>query len=172
MPKTRAQKEKTVEELIDKLNRIKSAVFTNYKDLTAGEIQELREKMSEQDIDYKVVKITLLKIAQAKSNLKDIKLPEIEKPLAIAFGYQDEVLPAKIIDEFSKEHEALEMICGILDGKLLGKEEIESLAKLPSKEELLAKVVYTIKSPVSGLVNVMAGSLRNLAGVLRAITSK
>lgn len=172
MPKTRAEKEKIIEDLIDKLNRIKSAVFTCYQGLKVTEIQELREKMGKYGIDYKVVKTTLLKIAQAKSRLKDIKIPKIEKPLAIAFGYQDEVLPAKIIDEFSKEHEALKIIGGILDGKLLTKEETEALAQLPTKEELLAKVVYVIKSPISGLINVMAGNWRNLVGVLRAISEK
>ncbi len=172
MSKTRKEKEKIVKELIDKLNKIKSAVFTCYKGLTVGEIQELREKMREKDIEYKIVKNTLLKIAQKKSDLKDIELPETDKPLAIAFGYEDEVMPAKIIGEFSKEHEALEMIYGILDNKLLTKEEVEELAKIPSKEELLAKMVSTISSPVSGFVNALRGNLNNLVGVLRAIGQK
>jgi len=172
MPKTRKEKEEIIKELIDKLNRIKSIIFTSYRGLTVNEIQDLREKMREKDIEYKVVKNTLFRIAQAKSDLKEIKIPEIKEPLAFAFGYEDEVMPAKIVKEFSEEHKALKIVGGILDKRLLTKEETEELAKIPTKEELLAKMVSTIKSPLSGLVNVLRGNLDNLVNVLRAISQK
>lgn len=172
MPKTRTEKEKIVKDLVDRLNKVKSVIFTGYKGLTATEVQKLREKLREKDIEYKAVKLTLFRIAQAKSNLKDIKLPEIKKPLALAFGLKDEVLPAKIIKEFSKEHKALEILGGILDERFLTKEETEALALLPTREELLAKIVYIFKTPVYSFVDVLEGTARNLICVLQAITGK
>jgi len=169
MPKTRKQKEEAVQELVEDFNSSKSLVFTNYQGLTVKDLEELRAKMREQDVVYKVVKNTLFEVARGKSNLKDVDIDKQAGQVAVAFGMEDEVSPAKIIFEFAKDHKKMEILAGILDSKLLSDEEIKALAKLPSKEELLAKTVATINAPVSGFVNVLAGNIRGLVNVLNSI---
>lgn len=110
-----------------------------------------------------------MKIALDKSDFKDVKLEKQSGPLAVAFGYEDEVAPAKLCWQFAKKNKALEITGGILEKDILTKEEIENLAKLPGKDELIAKVVGSIGAPISGFVNVLAGNLRGLVGVLGAI---
>jgi len=133
------------------------------------EIEELRGKCIEEGVGYSVAKKTLLNIALEKAGIKDIDTKSIEGSLATVFGMEDEVAPAKILAEFAKDHEALEIKGGILEGKLAPAEEIIKLSKLPSKAELYAKVVGSINAPVSGFVNVLAGNLRGLVYALNAI---
>lgn len=169
MPKTRKQKEQIVKNLTDKLNKSKALVFTNYQGLTVNEIQELKTEAKEQDVEYNVVKNSLFKIAFENSDLKDIKIENFADPKAIAFGYQDEIAPAKILHIFAKRHKDLELLGGILDKKLLDIKEITNLAKLPSKEELLAKTVGAINAPITSFVNILANNLRGLINVLSAV---
>ena len=89
------------------------------------------------------------------------------------FGYEDEVVPAKIVDEFKKTHEEqINFIGGVLENNFLSAEKIQELAKLPSKQELYAKIVGSLNAPISGFVNVLAGNMRNLVYVLKAIEEK
>lgn len=169
MPKTRKQKEEDVTNLVEDMNNAKSLVMTNYQGLTVKELEELRAKMREQGVSYRIVKNTLFEVARAKSDLKDIEMEKQAGQMAVAFGMEDEVSPAKLVHDYAKEHKNLEIVAGILDGKFLQQAEVESLAKLPSKDELIAKTVGTIKAPITGFVNVLAGNLRGLVGVLNAI---
>lgn len=169
MPKTRKQKEADVKNLVDQMNEAKSLVLTNYQGLTVKELEEMRSKMREQGVSYKIVKNTLFEVARAKSELKSAKMEQQAGQIAVAFGMEDEVSPAKTVYDFAKGHNNLEILAGILDGKYLAKSEVESLAKLPGKQELLAKTVGTIKAPITGFVNVLAGNLRGLVNVLNSI---
>jgi len=169
MPKSRKEKEKIVAELVEDLNKAKSLVFTNYQGLTVNDIQELRNKIQEKEGDYKVIKNSLLQKALEKSELKGIEVGEMKGPLALGFGFADEVAAAKEIYTFAKGKEVPKMSGGLLEGKYLDENEIVALAKLPSKEELLARVVGSINAPVSGFVNVLAGNLRGLVSVLNNI---
>lgn len=169
MPKSKKQKEEIVKDLTDRLNKSKSLVFTKYHGLTVSDIRELRGQMKEQGADYGVVKNTLMKVALDKSDLKEVKLEKQSGPLAVAFGYEDEVAPARLCWQFAKSHKTLELTGGVLESDLLSKEEVENLAKLPSKDELIAKAVGSIGAPLSGFVNVLAGNLRGLVGTLNAI---
>jgi len=169
MPKTKQQKTAIIKDLADKLSKSKSLVFTKYHGLKVSEVRELRGQMRAQGADYGVVKNSLLKIALDKSAFKDAKLDKQAGPVAVAFGYEDEVAPAKLCWQFSKKHKALEITGGLLGQELLTKEAVLGLAKLPSKQELIAKVVGSIGAPLSGLVNVLAGNLRGLLNVLKAV---
>lgn len=98
---------------------------------------------------------------------------KFEGRIATIFGYEDEVAPAKILADFQKEHEEkVDFVAGILENKLLNSEEVKALAKLPSKAELYAKIVGSINAPVSSFVNVLAGNIRNLVNVLKAVEEK
>jgi len=107
------------------------------------------------------------------NNINDVDEKGLDGKLAVVFGYQDEVTPAKVVNEFIKTNEAnLQINGGILENRFISKEQVISLAKLPSKLELLSKLVGTINAPVSGFVNVLAGNLRGFVTVLKAIEEK
>lgn len=164
-------KEPVVREIKEKLEASKGAVLTDYRGLNVSEITELRRKLREAGVEYKVVKNTLTIIAAKELGIEEIDT-YLEGPTAIAFGIEDAVAPAKIISDFAKDHKALEMKAGLLEGKVIGIDQIKALANLPSREVLLAQVVGGMQAPLYGMVNVLQGSLRNLVYVLDAVRAK
>ena len=111
----------------------------------------------------------MLKKAFAQAGVENYDPATFEKEVGVAFGIEDEVAPARIIQQFSKDHEALQAFGGVLENSFVGQEKVIELSKLPSREELLAKVVATMNAPVTGFVNALAGNLRNLVYVLQAV---
>ncbi len=163
-------KVKTVEEIRDRFNRAKTAILTDYRGLNVAEITELRRKLKEHDVEYRVVKNTLTSIA-----IKDFDydLSEfLEGPTAVAFSYEDPVIPAKVLVNFARTHKQLEIKAGVVEGKVTSKDTIGELAKMPPKEQLLANVVGAIQSPLYGIVGVLEGNLRNMIYTLQAIRDK
>ena len=164
----RPEKEAVVKELTDKFSSAKSLVITDYLGLNVAEMTELRSKLREAGVEFKVVKNTLATIAA-----NDVEMEEMTEyfsgPTAIAFGQDDAVSPAKVLVEFAKDHEVLEIKAGLLNGEIISKEKVESLAEIPSREELLAKAFASMKAPLSGLVNVLQGNIRGLVQVLNQI---
>ena len=169
MAKTREQKEQVIKDLINKLKKAKSLVFVNFDGLKVKEVEQLRKNCRAENVEYFVTKKTLIKKAFKEAGLGEIDPNKFEKEVATVFGYEDEVAPARIVQTFAKEHEALKAFGGILEGQYVEGNKIVELSKLPSKNELLAKVVGSIKAPVSGFVNVLAGNLRHLLYALNAI---
>jgi large subunit ribosomal protein L10 len=172
MAKTRQQKEKEIEKLAEKLSKMKAMVFANYDGLKVKEVDELRKTLRDQGIDYLVSKKTLMKLALKKAGLKEIKVDELVGGVGLAFGYEEEVLPAKLLNDFAKTHQALKLVGGILENKFIDKAKVLELAKIPGKQELLTKTVWVIKSPISGFVNVLSGSLKSLLYALNSIKDK
>jgi large subunit ribosomal protein L10 len=172
MPKSKEQKDQIVEDLVDKFSRMKGLVFTKFFGLTVNEVEDLRKQCREADVDYVVAKKTLLKVALEKSGVEGINPRDFEGEVATAISYTDEIAPAKTLAAFAKTHKQVEFIGGILEGKLLDGVAVKSLSLLPSKQELLAKVVGSINAPISGFVNVLAGNLRGLVNVLNGIKEK
>jgi len=164
----RPEKEAVVKELTDKFSSAKSLVITDYLGLNVAEMTELRSKLREAGVEFKVVKNTLATIAA-----NDVEMEEMTEyfsgPTAIAFGEDDAVSPAKILVEFAKDHDVLEIKAGLLNGEIISKDKVESLAEIPSREELLAKAFASMKAPLSGLVNVLQGNIRGLVQVLNQI---
>lgn len=174
MPKTKEQKEQIVEELVDKFSKMKSAVFAQFFGLKVKDTQELKKLCKEVGVEYQVVKKTLIRLALKKAGLEELMKQPFEGELAAAFSYEDEIAAAKTLHKFAKNHEALKLVGGILvispsEKKFLDAASIKDLAVLPSKIELLARLVGSIKAPVSGFVNVLSGNLRSLLYVLNAI---
>lgn len=169
MPKTKQQKEQIVKNLVEKLKKVKSLVFANFDNLSVKEIEELRNKCQEENIDLEVTKKTLLKIALDKSDIKNVDLKSFERGTATVFGYEDEVAPVKILADFAKDHESLKMYGGLIENEYVDEVYLQQLAKLPTKVELLAKLVGSVKAPVSGFVYVLKGNLNNLVYALQAI---
>lgn len=166
---TKEKKEEVVAGLVSKLKEAKSVVFTDYRGLSVEELNEVRNELRKEGIEYKVIKNTLFTIAIKDAGL-DIDLEATKgHPIAAAFGYQDEVAPAKVVNTYASKNEKLEIVGGILEGKEISPIMVKSLAKLPSREELYGKLVGTLAAPMSGMVNVLQGNIRGLVNVLSAI---
>jgi large subunit ribosomal protein L10 len=168
---TRAAKEQAVDKLSSELGRIKLAVMTDYRGLTVHEVEELRGLLRDQGMTYRVSKNTLLRIA-SKNNpaLADVDPATFSGPMALAMGFDDEVAPARVIFQYAKKHDALEIVGAITgDGQVLTASQVKALANLPTREQLLAQVVGTIAAPLTGFVGVMSGNLRSIVYVLNAL---
>lgn len=169
--KARLEKEKKVGEIKEKLKNANAAILTDFRGLNVAEVTELRRQLREAGVDYKVVKNTLTRIAAKEVGLEDL-LEYLEGPTAIAFSKDDPVAPAKILTKFAKDHDNLKLKAGILQGKVVGLEQVKSLAELPSREELLAQVARAMQGPIVGLVNVLSGPIRNMVYALEAVRKK
>ncbi len=164
----RKEKELFVEDLTGKMNEAASIIFTDYRGLNVAQVTELRSRLREADIEFRVVKNTLARFAAQKANIADLDEIFIG-PTAMAFGVTDPVAPAKILLGFAKDHPQLEIKGGVLDGSVIDLSKVEYLAKIPSREELLAKALGSMQAPISGLAMVLSGILRKLLYALNEI---
>lgn len=174
MPKNKAQKTEIFQSLVDKVSKAKSLLFVGYDALGVKDNEALRLKLKAENSEYYVPKKTLMNMA-LKENKIEANIKDYPGKVAAVFSYEDEVASAKILGAFRKDKEKeskISFLGGILEGKLLSKEEVQALSMLPSKTELYAKMVGSMNAPISGFVNVLAGNLRSLVGVLKAIESK
>lgn len=171
MAVTRQKKEETVAQLQETLGNLKLMVMTDYRGLTVPEITELRGKLRESGVSYAVTKNTLLRIAAKNTpNLQDIDPSAFTGPMALAISTEDEVEPARVVFQYAKQHDALEIVGAITgEGRLLTPAEVKALATLPTREQLIAQVVGTIAAPLTGLVGVMGANVRGIVTVLNAI---
>jgi large subunit ribosomal protein L10 len=167
----RPEKAAKVAELKELLAGSKGVILVDYCGLTVAEDTDLRRKMREAGVKYMVAKNTFIRIAAKEAGIEGLE-GMLEHNTALAFSAEDPVAPAKIVSEFAKDHKALEVKGGVLDSKVIGLEEIKALAELPSRDELLAKLVGSMQAPISGFVNVLHGTLRNLVYVLDAVRQK
>lgn len=178
MAKSKEQKKEILKSLSDKISRSKSIVFVNFNGLGVKENEELRKKLNESNSEYYVVKKTLLDKALKDNKIDNFNIKEQKGQIAVIFGYEDEVAPAKVVDNFKKNNldedkkEEIGFIGGFLENKIISQEEVMFLAKLPSKQELYAKIVGSLNAPIFGFVNALACNLRNLVGVLNAVKDK
>ena len=168
MPKIREEKQKIIEDLKEKLQTKKSIVLVNYKGLDSKTLSALREDFKKSNGCFQVVKKTLLGKALEKLNKKDIleKVSQISGELALGIGFEDEIPPFKICYKYSQENENLKILGGVLGDEFVEKEKVLELAKLPSKEELLAKLVGSLKNPISKFTSVLGNNIKGLVYVL------
>ncbi len=173
MALTKEQKQKAVKELKENIAKQKSIVFVDFTGLGVSKMTELRKKMKADNCQFKVAKKTLIKITLKDIN-KEIseKIKTLKGEIALGFGYEDEAAPFKILGEFSKENKSVKILGGLIEsqkGEFLGMEQAVILSKLPSRQELLAKIAGSMNAPISNFVNVLQGNIRNLVYVLSAI---
>ena len=168
MAKTKEQKKEALKTVQDKLKDSKSVVFSSDTGSNVKTIQELRNELKQNDAEYLVVKKTLLRKAIKDMGETD-QLDELAGSVALTLSYNDEVSGAKILNKYAKQSEVLNLGGGILENAFIMPEMVKKLATIPSREELLAKLVGSLNSPISGLVGVLAGTTRNFVGVLNAI---
>ena len=165
-----AAKQAIVAELKEKLTGAKGAVLVNYRGLTVAQDTKLRRQLREAGVEYRVVKNTMTRIAAQEAGLEGLDV-YWEGTTAMAISATDPVAPAKIIIDFVKEHklQALEVKAGLVEGNVIDEKGVKALASLPSREVLIAKMLGSMQSPITGLVNVLQGSIRNLVYALDAV---
>ena len=157
-----------VKELSDKLADAKSVYFTDFLGLNVSDVTDLRKKFFDSNVEYLVVKNTLLKIASSQNKMK-LGDELYSGSTAIAISYDEPVAAAKIIKGFLKDHD-LPSIKGILfEGSYLPASEFDKIANLPSKEESLTKIIVMLKSPVQNIVNLLNSPMVKLVNVLSGL---
>ena len=165
---SRQKKTETVERLGEILSRSTMAVVTDYRGLTAADMTQLRRKLGEQGIEYRVVKNTLARFAAEKAGREELKAL-LQGPTALALGYGDISLPARAVADFTRASKSpLRIKGGLLEHRVLTSQEVATLSTLPPREALIAKLMAGMQAPISALVNVLAVNMRGLAGVLQA----
>jgi large subunit ribosomal protein L10 len=165
MALTKTQKQKALEDLKDKIARQKALILIGISGVKVKDLSSLRKKLKETGNVLKVAKKNLLDIALKEKKMVFDK-DKFKMEIALAFGFEDEILPAKTVYQFTKESENLKILGGFIQNEFKNAEEIVKLAQLPSREELLAKVIWSIASPISGLVSVLQGNIKGLLRVL------
>lgn len=171
MPKNKEQKKAILENIKDKIAKSKAVVFSSDKGLNVKVSEELRRELKKNKAEYLVTKKTLLKLA-SKELAANEQVEGLTGSVGLILSYEDEVTGAKIANKFSKANEAFVLSGGILEGQFILPEMVKRLATLPNREQLLAKLVGSLQSPLAGLVGVFRGTTRNFVGVLQAIKDK
>ena len=168
MPKTRQQKEEAVVKLKEKLGRATALVFADYKGLTMSQLSNLRGKLKDQQAEFTITKNTLLERAIPDSNLQ---LPPsgFDGPTATLLAYDDQISPIKTLVKAFKDYTIGKVKFGFLGKEALDEAKIIQLSTLPTKDELRAKMVGVLVTPLQGIVSVLQGNLRNLVYALSEI---
>lgn len=164
----KSQKIQLVEEIHQKFTESKIVILTDYKGLNVDKINELRRKLTESNIEYRVVKNTLLTRASEGTDVALVK-DHFQGPTAIAISYEDPVAPAKVLSDFAKDNDKLEIKIGVMGGKLLDINAIKSLSSLPSREVLLSQVLSAMNGVPTSLVRALNNVPQKLLYALQAI---
>lgn len=170
---TKTQKGEIIADLVEKFKRQKIAIFSDFSGVSVVKSQALRRLLRKEDAEYKVAKKTLFDRALAMSEIgAGTATKDMKGEIGVAFGYGDAVAPAKILAKFVKEIGTFKILGGLLDGKFLSDKQVMVLARLPSREVLLAQVASALAAPLRCLVSVLQGNIRNLAFVLNQVKEK
>jgi large subunit ribosomal protein L10 len=161
-------KKQIVQQLKERFEKSRIVILTDYKGLDVGTMTELRSNLREAQIEFQVIKNTMLRRASEGTHVESIK-DAFKGPSAIALSIDDPVAPAKILTAFAKKNEKLEIRIGVLEGKVLDLNAIKSLSTLPSREELIASVLRTMIAVPTSLVTALSDVPRRLVNVLQAI---
>ncbi len=164
----RAEKVAQVAKIQELLSKAKCAVLVDFCGLTVAQDTDLRRQMRQAGVTYLVVKNTLLRIAAEQVGIEGLE-PALAKNTAIAVAGEDPVAAAKVINTFAKQNKNLIVKMGILDGKVISAAEVKALADLPPREVLLAKVLGSMNAPMSNLVGVLQGTIRQVVYALDAV---
>jgi large subunit ribosomal protein L10 len=160
-------KVKIVASLQEALSRCRLGVLTDYRGLTTAELNELRRKLRESGIEYRVVKNSLAQIAARQAGM-DTLAGSFEGPVAVAFDYSESLAAAKVLADYIRTNKSiLNVKGGFLRERMLNPAEVDTLAKLPPKQVLISQVMAGIQSPIYGLVNVLAAPIRGMIQVLQ-----
>ncbi len=163
-----AEKEAAVERISKQLSESKSVYLTDFTGLNVEEITKLRRAFSGAQVEYRVVKNTLAKLSAKEAGCEDI-IEHLSGPVAMAFGVDDPVAPAKVIKEFSKKNDKLKLKACLFEGVLFGEDKLDQIANLPTRDEILSKVCNVLNAPISNLAFSLNGVLSKLVYAMNAV---
>ncbi len=158
--------------LKDLLVDAKSVVFAEQSALSVPDMEGFRKKARAEGITVMIAKKTLATLAAKEAGLKDIDAKSLPNSVMTVIGQEDEVTPARLVADFAKEHETVQIVGGVFEGAFASQEQMVALSLLPSKPELYAKIVGSLSAPMSGFVNVLSGNMRGLVTALKQIQEK
>jgi len=161
-------KKQIVNDIKDKMEKAQGMVFYDYRGLTVAEVTDLRNKFREAGVEYKVLKNSMLKRAAEMLEIEGLD-EHLVGPTAVAFGFEDPVAPAKVLVEYTKKLKKTEIKTGVLDGRVIGLDEIKNLADLPSREQLLGMLAGTLNAPITGFARSLSGIISKLGYALNAV---
>jgi large subunit ribosomal protein L10 len=164
----REEKKQIVEDLNGRFAKSTLVILTDFKGLDVAAVSDLRRKLKEAGVEYKVAKNTLMARASADTPVAVLR-DHFQGPGAVAIGYHDPVAPAKILTKFAEDTKRLEIRAAVLNGKLIAPMEIKALAALPSRDVLLGQLLSVMQEVPASLVRVLAGVPRGLLNVLTAL---
>ena len=162
------QKTETVNDLSQRMASAKSIVLADFPGLDVASVTQLRRSLRGASVDYRVVKNRLAKLAASDAGLSSLE-EFFNGPTAMAFALDDPLEPVRVLQKFVDTGGSLAIKSGFMDGQVLSPEQVKDLASLPSKDELVGKLIGAGQAPMYGLVGVFNSLLRNLAGVVSAI---
>lgn len=165
------EKSKIVDQLVEKIENASSLVLIDYKGLTVTQDTKLRNHFRQSGVEYKVLKNRLLKRAFNQLGYADFD-KDLEGPTAVAFGSEDMAAPARIVKDSIKEFKKISVKSGLVDGVYLQADGVTTLASLPTKEELIAKMLGSMMSPVTRFASVLNNTIAALPRVLNAIAEQ
>jgi len=168
MAKTKQQKQEIIKDLSEKLQKQNSMVLVDFSGLNVELLFKLKNELKQSGFLLKIVKKTLLEKALSTRGKKALseKIAQIKGQLALVFGFKDEVIPAKICRAFAEKNEQLKILGGVLEDDFLTKERVLELAAIPSKAELLTRLLGSLQGPVNNFVYLLQGNIKGLLTVL------
>ena len=162
------QKQQIAEDLRDRFSKSAIIVLTDYKGLDVAAMNDLRRKLQAEKIEYQVVKNSIL-IRASEDNDGDLIKDFFKGPSAVALSYDDPIAPAKVLAQFAKDHEKLEIKVGVMNGKVLDATAIKALAQLPAREVLLGQLLSALNAIPTSFVRTIAEVPRSFMSLLAAI---
>lgn len=165
------KKKEIVGDLHEKFSKSKVVIVTDYKGMNVTAMNDLRRRLRAEEVEYRVVKNTLLARASEGTGVSAIR-DRFKGPVAVALSYRDPVAPAKILTDFAKESDKLKIRLGVMDGKMLTAEGIKALSSLPPREVLLSRLLSLMNAVPTGFVRVLAAVPQNFMGLLNALREK
>jgi large subunit ribosomal protein L10 len=168
MPRTKEEKAEIIKQLGERAQKQESMVFANFKGLNMDNFSELRGELKKGGAEMVVCKKSLLGLAFKESKI-DLDIETLSGEIAVIFGYSDPMLPIKTVYDFSKKVPGLKIVGGYAERLVRSGEEMEMLAKIPSRQELLGNLVGTIQAPISSFASVLQGNIRGLLQVLSQV---
>jgi large subunit ribosomal protein L10 len=172
MAKSRQQKEDIVARLKDLFASAKSVVFAEQSALSVPDMEIFRVKARAEGLTVMIAKKTLATLAAKEAGFENIDAKSLPNSVMTVIGQDDEVTPARLVADFAKDHETVQIVGGVFEGAFASQEQMVALSLLPSKPELYAKLVGTLNAPISGFVTVLSGNMRGLVTALKQIQEK
>ena len=168
----RAEKQTHIDFVKERMSRMTSAVLTDFRGLTVGEVTSLRDEFRKIGVEYKVVKNTLIKLAIRGTELEPLT-KYLVGPTGIAWSYEDPAAGAKVVKAFRKTNEKLQVKCGVIEGQIVSPQHVEDvLATMPGKQELRATLLATLQAPAVDLVRLLQAPVQNFAYLLQNKSSQ